>query len=60
MSTVCPCGQILQDEEEEKLSPTQIRDHIFLVLEVKETFLTIHPLKGSLVVKREEASPHSQ
>ena len=36
------CGQILQDEEEEELSPAQIRDHIFLILKVKETFLTIH------------------
>ena len=34
------CGQILQDEEEEKLNTVQIRDHIFLTLEVKESFLT--------------------
>lgn len=43
-----PCGQILQDETEEKLSPTQIRDHTVLILQVKETFLTTHAQKGSL------------
>ena len=48
-----PCGQILQVEEEEELSPAQIRDHIFLILEVKETLLTIREQKGSLEVKRE-------
>ena len=31
------CGQILQDEEEEKLNTVQV---IFLTLEVKESFLT--------------------
>ena len=48
-----PCGQILQDEEEEKPSPAWIkdRDHVFLILEVKETFLTICEQKGSLDVK---------
>ena len=34
-----PCGQILEDDVEEELSPAQIRDHIFLILEVKETCL---------------------
>ena len=47
-----PCGQILQDEAEEKLSPAQIRDHLFLILEVKETFPTTHVQKGSLEVKQ--------
>ena len=41
-----PYGQILQYEDkskkEEKLSPAQIRDHVFLILEVKETFPTVH------------------
>ena len=34
----------------EELSPAQItdRDHIFLILKVKENFLTIHAQKGSL------------
>ena len=39
------CGQILQDEEEEKLNTVQIRDHIFLILKVKETFLTTYVRK---------------
>ena len=42
-----PCGQILQDEEEEELSPAQISDQIFLTLEVKENFLTTHAQKSS-------------
>ena len=47
------CGEILQDEEEEEeLSPAQIRDHIFLILKVKETFPTIQAQKGSLEVKK--------
>ena len=46
----------------EELSTAQIkdRDNIFLFLEVKKTFLTIHAQKGSLEVKREGASPHSK
>ena len=47
-----PCGQILQDEEEEELSPAQIRDHIFLIFKVKETFLTAHAQKGSLKARK--------
>ena len=47
-----PYGQILQEEEEEELSPAQIRDHIFLILKVKETFPTTHVQKGSLEVKK--------
>ena len=40
-------------EVREELRPAQIkdRDHIFLILEVEETFLTIHAQKGSLKVK---------
>lgn len=45
-----PSGQILQDEEEEKLSPAQITDHIFLIVQVKETSLTTHLQNGSLKV----------
>ena len=39
-----PSGQILQDEEEEELSSAQLKDrpHVFLILKVKETFLTVH------------------
>ena len=47
-----PCGQILQDKDEEELSPAQLRDHIFLILEVKETFPTIHVQKGSVEVRK--------
>ena len=36
----------------EELNPVQIRDHIFLILKVKEIFLTIHVQKGSLKVKK--------
>ena len=38
----------------EELSPAQIkdRDHIFLILEVKETFPTTHAQKRSLKVKK--------
>ena len=32
-------------------------DHIFLILEVKETFPTIHVRRGSLEVKRESCQP---
>ena len=37
----------------EELSPAQIkeRDHIFLILKVKETFPTIYVQRGSLEVK---------
>ena len=37
-----------------------IKDHIFLILEVKEIFLTTHVQKGSLEVKKGGASPHSK
>lgn len=36
-----------------KLSPAQIRDLIFLIFKVKETFLTILDQKGFLEIKRE-------
>ena len=47
-----PCGQILQEEEEEELSPAQIRDHVFLILKFKETFLTTHKQKSSLTITK--------
>ena len=47
-----PCGQILQGEEGEELSPAQIRDHMFLILKAKETFPTLHAQKSSLEVKK--------
>ena len=39
---IVPCGQVLQDEEKEALSSDQIRDHIFLILKVKEPFSATH------------------
>ena len=42
----------VQDEEEEELSPAQVRDHAFLLLEVKETFPPTHAQKGSSEVKK--------
>ena len=47
---VCPHRQILQDEEEKKLSPTQIRDYIFLILVFRGTFSNIHAQRVSLEV----------
>ena len=49
-----PVDRYAQDEEEEEVSPAQRkdRDHIFLILKVKETFPTIHVQKGSLEVKK--------
>ena len=47
-----PCGQTFRDEEEGKLSPAQIRDLIFLIFKVKETFLTILDQKGFLEIKK--------
>ena len=49
-------------EAREELNPAQIkdRDHIFLILVVKETFPTTHAQKGSLKVKREGPPPHSR
>ena len=43
----------------EKLSPAQIkdRDHIFLILKIKETFPTMHVQKGPLEIKQEVMSP---
>ena len=46
-----PCGEILQDEDEEELSPAQVRDHMFLILKVKETFPTSHVQKCSSELK---------
>ena len=45
-----------------ELGPSQIkdRDHILLILEVKETFPTTCAQKGSSEVKREGASPHNK
>ena len=42
----------------EELSPAQIRDLVFLILKVSETFPTIHAQKSSSEVKREGASSH--
>ena len=36
----------------EELGPVQIKDHIFLILKVKETLLTTHEQKGSLEIKK--------
>ena len=55
------CGQTLQAEDssrsEEELSPAQRRHHIYLILKVKETFLTAHVQKGSSGVRKGGASP---
>ena len=55
-----PCGQKLHNSRNatkagwwRRLDPAQIKDHIFLILEVKETSRTTHAQKGSLEVKRE-------
>ena len=44
----------------DKLSPAQItdKDHIFLILEVKETFPTIQAQRGSLEVKNRVMSTY--
>ena len=44
----------------EKLNPVQIRDHIFLILKVKEIFPTTDAQKGSSEVKMEGPSLHSK
>ena len=36
----------------EELSPAQIKDHLFLIFEVKETFLTIYVQKSSLKIEK--------
>lgn len=52
-----PCGQIIQDKdygsrkEELCLSWIKDRDHIFLILYVKETSRTTHEQKGSSGVR---------
>ena len=38
----------------------EIKDHVFLILKVKETVPTTHAQKGSLKVKREGVLPHSK
>ena len=54
-----PCGQILQDEDSSRRIIGEVRpcsdkrDHIFLILEVKETFPTVHVQKCSLEIKKE-------
>ena len=53
-----PCGQLLHDEDEEEVSPAQMRDHIVLGLEVKETFPTTHAQKGFLEVEKGVMSPN--
>ena len=53
---VPPCGQIVQDEDNSRRiigeagSCPDKRDHVFLIVEVKETFLTVQ--KCSLEVKK--------
>ena len=50
-----PCGQILWNTRRQESGPCpdkRERDHKFLILEVKETFLTPHVQKGSLEVKK--------
>ena len=44
----------------EKLSPAQIkdRDHIFLILKIKDTFPTMHLQRGSLEVKKRVVSAY--
>ena len=34
----CPLGQTLQDEKEKELSPAQIGDHVFLILDSGRPF----------------------
>ena len=45
-----PVGRYSKIEEEE-LSPAPIRDHIYLILKVKEASPTLHAQEGSLEVK---------
>ena len=49
-----------RQSQEGNAEPAQVRDHIFLILEVKEAFLTIHTQKGPSKVKKEVASSHSK
>ena len=52
-----PCGQKLQDNGERRPGSALIKDHIFLILEVRETFLTRKLLGGQ---KRDDVkSTHS-
>jgi len=46
----------------EEMSPVQVRDrdHIFLILEVKENSLTTYAQKGPLEIKREGTSHFSK
>ena len=53
------CGPILQDKNKMTIKggvwamlTREMKDHIFLILEVKEIFLTTHVQKGSLEVKK--------
>ena len=55
-----PWAQILQDEEEKELNPSQTQDHTFLTLKevkVKETFLSTHEQKSAVEVKKEWCQP---
>ena len=54
-----PCGQMLQDEEGEELSPAQIRDYIVLILEAKETYFSyfsfLRPRRPSRLYMRKKS-----
>lgn len=58
-----PCGQKLNSSNSVKgggwrrLGPAQIKDHILLIPEIKETFPTTCVQKGSLEAEREGVSP---
>ena len=43
---------------EEELSPAPIRDHIYLILKVKEASQTLHAQESSLEVKRRVMSTY--
>ena len=47
LSPVDRCSKVKTSRWEEETSPAQTRDHIFLTLELKETFPTTHAQKGS-------------
>ena len=50
----------LQAEDQEELSPTQIRDHDSLILKVWATFPTTCAEEGALEFRREGAPPQSK
>ena len=59
-----PYRQIFQNSKSERRAELcqdkRLKNHIFLILKVKETFLTTHVQKGSFEVKRKGVSPHSK